>query len=137
MIREYIFDIETTGLSLQEDKITEIGLVEMVNKALTGRYFHAYINPEKLQSREAQKITGLDDGFLAKQKVFSQIVYDLLKFLGDDEYYLVAHNAKFDYSFLNKELSFCSKYRVAESRVIDTLPIARSLFPNQKNSLDA
>ena len=134
--KEYVLDIETTGLDVREDRVTEIAIVELINKIPTKRVFHTYINPERLQNKIAKQITGLCDTFLAKQKTFAQIAQDLITFLNKD-YYIVAHNAMFDWKFLNMELSKCSNYQISKDQVIDSLEIARELFPNQKNSLDA
>ncbi len=134
---EYVLDTETTGLRVQEDRITEIAICELIDKSPTGRVFHKYINPERLQTKIAKSITGLSDEFLSKQKVFAQICKELIEFLGPDEYYIVAHNARFDLKFLNMEFSKCSSYFISESKMIDTLDIAKQLFPKKKNSLDA
>jgi DNA polymerase III subunit epsilon len=135
-MREIVFDTETTGLSpAQGDRLVEIGCVEMVNRIETGRTFHAYFNPERSMPIEAQNVHGLSDIFLADKPVFSDLVEDLLDFIDDSP--LVAHNAGFDFSFLNHELGHCGRLHIATSRMVDTLAIARTKHPGAKHSLDA
>ncbi len=135
-MREIVFDTETTGLSpANGDRIVEFGGLELVNRVETGRSFHAYFNPERLMDPVAQSIHGLSDQFLADKPIFADCVEDLLDFLEDSP--LVAHNAMFDYGFLNAELSACGRLKVQQSRIIDTLAMARAKHPGAKHSLDA
>lgn len=135
-MREVVFDTETTGLSAASgDRLVEIGCVELVNRVETGRVFHAYINPERPMNPDAQAIHGLSDAFLADKPLFSDIVEDLLDFFDDSP--LVAHNASFDFGFLNEELSRLNRPDIAQARMIDTLQLSRTKFPGAKHSLDA
>ncbi|PAX07503.1 DNA polymerase III subunit epsilon [Sphingomonas lenta] len=135
-MREIVFDTETTGLSFQGgDRLVEIGCVEMVNRVETGRTFHAYFHPERSMPPEASAVHGLTDAFLSDKPLFGVRVEEMLEFLGDAP--LVAHNATFDMSFLNGELQRCGRPIVAMSRMVDTLPIARSRHPGAKHTLDA
>lgn len=135
-MREIVFDTETTGLSpANGDRMVEIGCIELVNRTETGRTFHAYFNPERFMPSEAQAVHGLSDAFLADKALFADRVEDLLDFLEDAP--LVAHNASFDFAFLNAELGSCGRLRVAQNRMIDTLALARGKFPGAKHSLDA
>ena len=135
-MREIVFDTETTGLSpLTGDRLVEIGCVELVNKVETGRTFHAYFNPGRPMPTEAQLVHGLTDAFLADKPNFHDLCEDLLEFIGDAP--LVAHNASFDFGFLNHELGSCGRALVCLSRMIDTLALARQRHPGAKHSLDA
>lgn len=135
-MREVVFDTETTGLSAASgDRLVEIGCVELVNRVETGRVFHAYINPERPMNPDAQAIHGLSDAFLADKPLFSDIVEDLLDFFDDSP--LVAHNASFDFGFLNEELSRLNRPDIPNARMIDTLQLSRTKFPGAKHSLDA
>jgi DNA polymerase III subunit epsilon len=135
-MREIVFDTETTGLSpLTGDRIVEIGCVELVNRVETGRTFHAYFNPDRPMPSGAEAVHGLTDTFLADKPRFSERAEDLLEFLGDCP--LVAHNAGFDFGFLNHELNNCGRPLVCLTRMVDTLQIARSRHPGAKHSLDA
>ncbi|HSG34946.1 MAG TPA: DNA polymerase III subunit epsilon [Sphingomonadaceae bacterium] len=135
-MREIVFDTETTGLDpSQGDRMVEMGCIEMINRVATGRTFHAYFNPDRPMPAEAQAVHGLSDSFLAEKPRFAEIVADLLEFLGDAP--LVAHNAAFDFGFLNAELAICGFGPVDESRMIDTLALARRRHPGAKLSLDA
>lgn len=135
-MREVVFDTETTGLSAASgDRLVEIGCVELVNRVETGRVFHAYINPERPMNPDAQAIHGLSDAFLADKQLFSDIIEDLLDFFDDSP--LVAHNASFDFAFLNEELSRLNRPDIAPARMIDTLALSRTKFPGAKHSLDA
>lgn len=135
-MREIVFDTETTGLSpATGDRMVEIGCVELVNRVETGQSFHAYFNPERPMDPAAQEVHGLSDAFLANKPLFEDKVEELLDFLGDSP--LVAHNARFDFSFLNHELGVCGRLHIPESRMIDTLALARVRHPGAKHSLDA
>ena len=115
--------------------MVEIGCVEMFNRIETGRHFHAYFNPERDMPFEAQEIHGLTNLFLSDKPRFLESVDELLDFLEDSP--LVAHNAGFDFGFLNFELERCGRPSVAMSRMRDTLQLARSRHPGAKHSLDA
>jgi len=135
-MREIIFDTETTGLNpAGGDRLVEIGCVEMFNRVETGRHFHAYFNPERAMPSEAEAVHGLSTIFLSDKPRFADKVEELLEFLGDAP--LVAHNASFDFGFLNYELTLCSRPLVCMTRMVDTLVIARTRHPGAKHSLDA
>ena len=135
-MREIVFDTETTGLSFSGgDRLVEIGCVELVNRCETGRTFHAYYHPERDMPSEAERVHGLSAAFLAKFAVFAAGYRDLIAFIEDAP--LVAHNAAFDFGFLNGELSRCGHPVVCTSRMVDTLQIARSRHPGAKHTLDA
>lgn len=135
-MREVIFDTETTGLDPQGgDRLVEIGCIEMVNRVETGRTFHCYFNPERAMAAAAEAIHGLGDAFLADKPLFASRASELLEFLGDSP--LVAHNAGFDFGFLNMELGKCGLEPLGRDRMIDTVALARVRHPGAKNSLDA
>jgi len=135
-MREIIFDTETTGLSpAGGDRMVEIGCIEMIGRVETGRHFHAYFNPERLMPSEAEAVHGLSDIFLSDKPRFSDKAEELLEFIGDSP--LVAHNASFDFGFLNHELQRCGRPLVCMTRMVDTLVMARTRHPGAKHSLDA
>lgn len=135
-MREIIFDTETTGFDpLSGDRLVEIGCVELVNRVPTGQTFHAYYNPQRSMPSAAEAIHGLSDIFLSDKPLFSHGVDDLLDFLGDSP--LVAHNAKFDFGFLNHELNLCARSLISMERMVDTVAMARQRHPGAKHSLDA
>jgi DNA polymerase III subunit epsilon len=135
-VREIVFDTETTGLSpAGGDRMVEIGCIEMVNRVETGRHYHAYFNPERDMPSEAEAVHGLSNIFLSDKPRFSEAAEDLLEFIADSP--LVAHNASFDFGFLNFELERCGRTVVCLSRMVDTLALARSRHPGAKHSLDA
>ena len=135
-MREIVFDTETTGLNpATGDRLVEIGCVELVNRVETGRTFHCYFNPERSMPFEAEQIHGLSDRFLSDKPLFTDQVEALLEFIGDAP--LVAHNASFDFGFLNWELGACSRPIVDPGRMVDTLLLARKAHPGAKHSLDA
>jgi len=135
-MREIVFDTETTGLDpAGGDRIVEIGCVEMINRAETGRHFHGYFNPDRPMPAGAEAVHGLTDIFLSDKPRFSERAEELLDFIEDSP--LVAHNASFDFSFLNYELGLCGRPVICTSRMVDTLAIARSRHPGSKHSLDA
>lgn len=107
----------------------------MVNRVETGRTYHAYFNPQRAMPIEAEQIHGLSDRFLSDKPLFASLADELLEFLGDAP--LVAHNAGFDFGFLNAELTLCGRPTIAMSRMIDTVPMARKLHPGAKHTLDA
>ena len=135
-MREIIFDTETTGLNpAGGDRMVEIGCIELVNRVETGRTFHAYFNPDRPMPSEAEAVHGLSDMFLSDKPRFLEKAEDLLEFIADSP--LIAHNAAFDFGFLNHELQRCARDPVCLSRMIDTLMLARSRHPGAKHSLDA
>lgn len=135
-MREIIFDTETTGLDpLSGDRLVEIGCIEMVNRVVTGNSFHAYFNPQRDMPMEAERVHGLSASFLSDKPLFADRATDLLAFIGDDP--LVAHNAQFDFGFLNAELGACGCEPVSLDRMVDTLTLARRRHPGAKHSLDA
>lgn len=135
-MREIVFDTETTGLDPKTgDRIVEIGCVEMIGRVATGETFHAYYNPERDMPAEAEAVHGLSSAFLATKPLFSESVDALLGFLGDAP--LVAHNAGFDFGFLNAELERLGRELIGLDRMVDTVALARKKHPGAKNSLDA
>jgi DNA polymerase-3 subunit epsilon len=135
-MREIVFDTETTGLNPGGgDRMVEIGCVEMLNRVETGRHFHAYFFPERDMPFEAEMVHGLSTTFLSDKPLFADKAGELLDFLEDSP--LVAHNASFDFGFLNFELERCGRPSVSMHRMIDTLTLARSRHPGAKHSLDA
>jgi DNA polymerase III subunit epsilon len=135
-MREIVFDTETTGLNpAGGDRMVEIGCVEIYNRVETGRHFHAYFNPERDMPFEAEMVHGLSTVFLSDKPLFPDKAQELLDFIEDAP--LVAHNASFDFGFLNHELQRCGRPSVCMSRMVDTLTLARSKHPGAKHSLDA
>ncbi|WP_370178963.1 DNA polymerase III subunit epsilon [Alteriqipengyuania sp.] len=135
-MREIIFDTETTGIDpKQGHRMVEIGCVELIDRMPTGETFHAYYNPDRDMPAEAEAIHGLSAQFLADKPRFSDKVDTFLAFVGEDK--LVAHNAGFDFAFLNAELELCAREPICLSRKIDTLELARRKNPGGKHSLDA
>ena len=135
-MREIVFDTETTGLNpLGGDRMVEIGCVEIFNRIETGRTFHAYFNPERDMPFEAQEVHGLTNLFLSDKPRFGELAQELLDFIEDSP--LVAHNAAFDFGFLNFELERCGRPVVSLNRMRDTLQLARTKHPGAKHSLDA
>ena len=135
-MREIIFDTETTGFDpVSGDRLVEIGCIELVNRVPSGRTFHAYYNPQRAMPAAAEAIHGLSDIFLKDKPLFAHGVEELLDFLEDSQ--LVAHNARFDFGFLNHELKLCGLPEVGMHRMIDTVAIARQMHPGAKHSLDA
>jgi DNA polymerase-3 subunit epsilon len=138
MSRQIFLDTETTGLSPDSgDRIIEIGCVEMVNRRLTGNHLHFYINPERPNHEDAVRIHGLTDEFLADKPLFASLVDQILDYCRGAE--VIIHNAAFDIGFLNAELARCGRGKFTEhvDGVIDSLLMAREMFPGKSNSLDA
>ena len=133
-LRKLILDTETTGLNFDEDKLIEIGIVELKEDVLTQNYFHEYINPEKDISLSAQKVHGISNKFLIDKPVFSEIAQKFLDFIKDDT--LIIHNSEFDINFINKELQN-SGYDKINNSIIDTIKIAKKEFPRQTVNLDS
>jgi DNA polymerase-3 subunit epsilon len=137
-MRQVFLDTETTGLSAEQgDRIVEIGCIEMVNRRLSGRTLHHYLNPGRASHPDALKVHGLTEEFLADKPPFAKVAAELAEFIGGAE--LIIHNADFDTGFLNAEFERIGKPRVAElaGAVTDSLTLARELFPGKGNSLDA
>ena len=135
-MREIVFDTETTGLNpTGGDRMVEIGCVEIFNRVETGRHFHCYFNPERDMPFEAEAVHGLSAIFLSDKPRFAEKADELLDFIEDSP--LVAHNASFDFGFLNHELQHCGRNVVSLNRMVDTLALARSKHPGAKHSLDA
>ena len=135
-MREIIFDTETTGLDPKTgDRMVEIGCVEMIDRIETGRSYHAYFNPQRDMPAEAQNVHGLSAAFLSTKPLFGECVEELLEFLEDSP--LVAHNAGFDFGFLNAELALLKREPIGHDRMIDTVALARKRHPGAKLSLDA
>jgi DNA polymerase-3 subunit epsilon len=137
-VRQVFLDTETTGLSAEGgDRIVEIGCIEMVNRRMTGRTLHRYLNPQRSSHPDALKVHGLTDAFLADKPVFADVAQELLEFLADAE--VVIHNAPFDVGFIDAELRRAGRPVLREhvQAVTDSLVLARSTFPGKANSLDA
>jgi DNA polymerase-3 subunit epsilon len=135
-MREIILDTETTGFDpLNGDRIVEIGCVELINHMPTGKTFHTYLNPERDVPAAAAAVHGLTEEFLADKPLFSQMVDDFLQFIGDAP--LVIHNAAFDMGFVNAELVRHGFTALPDNRAIDTLAMARKMYPGAPASLDA
>ena len=132
--REMILDTETTGLS-NSDRIVEISVLEMIDGIKTGRRFHKFLNPEIRITKKAQEIHRITNEKLENCKKFPEIVKSLISFIGDAT--IIAHNSKFDMRMLNNELERCGWEKYNPVRFIDTLEIARYLFPKEKNNQDA
>ncbi|QJC36428.1 DNA polymerase III subunit epsilon [Enterobacteriaceae endosymbiont of Donacia simplex] len=142
-IRQVVLDTETTGMNLSYPyyighRIIEIGVIEIINRNITKNYFHTYINPQKIISKEAFNIHGISNKFLYKKPIFSDILDNFLNFIKDSE--LIIHNAQFDINFLNYELSLLNKKlpKIEDICIItDTLKMARNIFPGKRNSLNS
>jgi DNA polymerase-3 subunit epsilon len=138
-MRQIVLDTETTGLETsQGHRIIEIGCVELFNRRLTGRHYHQYINPEREVDAGAFQVHGISNDMLADKPKFAQIVEDFIAFVGDAD--LIIHNAAFDIGFINAEFARLNpRPATVETKrtVIDTLLLARSKHPGQKNNLDA
>ncbi len=136
--RQVILDTETTGLNASSgDRLVEIGAVEVIERKLTGRRFHVYLNPQRDMPAEAQAVHGLSSSFLKDKPLFKSVAKDFLEFIKDSE--LVIHNAPFDVGFLNWHLQQESLGRLDQyvHSVTDTLAIAKSVWQGKRNSLDA
>jgi DNA polymerase-3 subunit epsilon len=135
-MKEVILDTETTGLSVKEGhRIVEIGCIELDDLIPTQNRFHCYLNPERKVSEKALEVHGYTDEFLSTKKKFSEIVDEFLNFIENRR--LVIHNAEFDLSHLNNELTLIGKKKLSSENVIDTLTISRDKFPGSPISLDA
>lgn len=137
-MRQIALDTETTGIDIAAgNRIVEIGCIEIVQRVITGRTFHVYLNADRDSEPGALRVHGLTREFLADKPRFADVAEDLLAFIQDAE--LLIHNASFDLGFLNHELRLLSDPRTIEDLhpVIDTLTLARQRHPGQRNSLDA
>ena len=137
-MRQIILDTETTGLEpSQGHRVIEIGCIELVDRRLSQKHFHQYLNPERDIEDGALEVHGISNEFLQDKPVFADVADDFLAFVEGAE--LIIHNAPFDIGFLDNELSMLGRAdRVADHcRVLDTLELARDLHPGQRNSLDA
>jgi DNA polymerase-3 subunit epsilon len=134
-MREIVLDTETTGLDpYQGHRLIEIGCVELVNRIPSGHTFHRYLNPQRDVPAEAFAIHGLSTDFLKDKPQFSEIVAELIDFIGDAP--LVIHNAAFDIGFINAELERAGHPMIARERLVDTLLLARRKYPGGQNRLD-
>lgn len=136
-LREIVFDTETTGFNYSgDDRIVEIGCVEMLNHTPTGKTFHCYINPEREVPEEVVRVHGLTTEFLSDKPKFSEIAKDFIDFIGDAN--MVAHNAVFDMNFINAEFKRIGMPEVSFDRMVDTLAISRKKNPHlAKHNLDS
>lgn len=135
-MREIIFDTETTGLDSREDRVIEIGAVELVNRFPTSRTFHHYINPDGRPIHpDAQAVHGISLADLADKPVFAEIAEKFIEFI--DGAKLIAHNANFDMGFINAEFARLGHPAIDAARVVDSLALARRKHPMGPNSLDA
>jgi DNA polymerase-3 subunit epsilon len=137
-MRQIFLDTETTGLSADNgDRIIEIGCVELLNRKLTGNNLHLYLNPERDSHEDALKVHGISNEFLRDKPKFAEVVDEVLAYLQDAE--LIIHNAPFDIGFLNKELELVGRQPLSHyiQGVVDTLAMAKDLYPGKRNSLDA
>ena len=136
MAREIVLDTETTGFNPQTgDRLIEIGCIEIEDLLPTGRTFYRLIDPCRPIPADAQRVHGIGDERVRGQPKFHEVAEELLDFIAGDP--IVAHNAAFDRSFVNFELTLCEKLELHESRWIDTLGLAQKRFPGMHNSLDA
>ena len=137
-MRQIILDTETTGLEPEAGhRVIEIGCVELIDRRLSGRHFHQYLNPERDIEDGALEVHGISQEFLRDKPVFADVAEELLEFIAGAE--LVIHNAPFDVGFLDAELALLGRSdRVGDhASVLDTLELARDLHPGQRNSLEA
>ena len=136
MSRSVLFDTETTGLDpLTGDRVIEVACLELMRDLPTGRSFHRFIDPERDIDPEASRVHGLTRAALRGKPRFAEIADELLAFLGGDP--LVAHNAPFDFGFLDAELARLRRPALDRARMVDTLALAKARFPGLPNSLDA
>ncbi len=136
MSRALILDTETTGLDPRTgDRVLEVAAIEVVNLMPTGREFHRLIDPERDVPPEAARVHGFTREMLRGKPVFARVLPELLDFLGDDP--VVAHNAPFDFGFLDTEFALAGHPPLDRARMVDTLEIAKKRFPGLSNSLDA
>jgi len=135
-MKEIVLDTETTGLSVSDGhRIVEIGCIELEDQIPTKNTFHCYLNPERKVSEKAIEVHGYTDEFLSDKKKFKDIVDDFLSFVNNKK--IIIHNAEFDLSHINNELSILGRPKLSKENIIDTLEIARDKFPGSSISLDA
>lgn len=138
-MRQVVLDTETTGIETSQDhRIIEIGCVEMIDRKLTGRHYHQYINPQREVDQGAYEVHGISNEFLNDKPVFAKVASEFLEFIHGAE--LIIHNAPFDVGFMDHEFNkLGSEFGVTSDycSVIDTLVMARQMHPGQKNNLDA
>ncbi|PKF63046.1 DNA polymerase III subunit epsilon [Psychromonas sp. psych-6C06] len=142
-IRQVVLDTETTGMNKDGTvylghRIIEIGCVEVINRRLTGRHYHVYINPGQLVDPEAMAVHGITDEFLQDKPTFEQVADEFIEFIRGAD--LVIHNAPFDVGFMDQEFRFLNKKTQPTeeiSTVTDTLEMAKKMFPGKRNNLDA
>ena len=135
-MKEVVLDTETTGLEVKDGhRIVEIGCIELENQFPTSKKFHYYLNPERKVSEKAFEVHGYTDEFLASQKKFSEVCDEFLNFIENKK--LIIHNARFDLSHLNNELSLIGRKKIDKKNIIDTLELARDKFPGSQVNLDA
>ena len=136
MSRSVLFDTETTGLDpLTGDRVIEVAALELDRDLPTGRSFHRLIHPQRDIPEDATRIHGITLDMLRAAPRFEEIADDLLEFFGDGP--LVAHNAPFDFGFLNAEFARAGRPNFERARMVDTLALAKKRFPGMPNSLDA
>ena len=134
-MKEIVLDTETTGISVKEGhRIVEIACLELENLIPTGNKFHCCLNPERKVSEKAFEIHGYSDEFLSKQKKFKEVKKEFLEFINGKT--LIIHNAEFDITHLDNELSLCDEKKIS-NKIVDTLVLARDKFPGSQVSLDA
>ncbi len=137
-MRQIILDTETTGLSAENgDRIIEIGCVELLNRKFTGNNLHHYVNPERDSHEDALKVHGISNEFLRDKPKFAAIAEELVEYLRDAE--VIIHNAPFDVAFLNMEFRRLGLPPVTQivANVLDTLVMAKEMYPGKRNGLDA
>jgi DNA polymerase-3 subunit epsilon len=137
-VRQIFLDTETTGLYAdQGDRVIEIGCVELINRKLTGNNLHLYLNPGRESHEEALRIHGITSEFLKDKPQFEAVVDEFLAYVQDAE--IIIHNATFDVGFLNRELELAGRPKFKEhvAGVVDTLVMAKELYPGKRNNLDA
>jgi len=138
-MRQVVLDTETTGLEVRQGhRLVEIACVEMIERRLTGKHYQTYLNPDRAIDEGARLVTGIEDEFLLDKPRFAQVVDEFLAFIDGAE--LIIHNASFDIGFLDAELARLDSGagRISDRcSVLDTLAMARTQYPGQRNSLDA
>jgi DNA polymerase-3 subunit epsilon len=137
-MRQLFLDTETTGLSAEGgDRVIELGCVELINRKLTGNNLHFYFNPGRDSHEDALKVHGISNEFLRDKPKFKDVVQEILDYVQGAE--IIIHNAAFDVGFLNKELELASQkpFTTYVDGVVDTLVMAKQMYPGKRNSLDA
>lgn len=135
-MRQIVLDTETTGIG-EGHRIIEIGCIELVNRKFTGRTYHQYINPQRLVDPEAMEVHGITDEYLQDKPLFAQVANEFIEFIKGGQ--LVIHNAPFDVGFMDREFGMLTGFPQTSDicSILDTLKLARSMHPGQRNSLDA